>query len=651
MKTAIQKNALWIWLAVAAVVIVLTVSFSPVAACVIGLLPLAVYYALAYFSIRMTPAKDILKSLTKKEIWITVAICIGFFGVMMYIIAKENFIEYWDFGAYKNFALTQGKMLFDDPWGTLQALYQSINTAEYNNLLALMISIPLMLLGGGYGACNLLVVFLFIIPFAIAFALLMRCLLQKYGLKQISFYWFVLLGFIIPPVFIPALQGYCDASVLLPIAAVTLLTLTRDLGKFNWKKNLLTGILLIYILWLRRYIAYWLLGGVLTLLIWSIFRLIILPKGERKRFAAGFCANLLMVGAIGAGVIVIFFPGYFEMMLSSRYADAYDAYGRGSYLVRFAQGIHYLGIASGILCAIGVVLELTQIRKRQFICFNAVHLVISLLLFLRIQSLTAHHAYILVLQFMVLIAGSLIYIGTIAVKSHKLNITRNIAGGFCALLVVSNFFLSLPDLSGINQKPKFFGTAAYRAKIMGQFGDIIEVRQILENVALAQNKSIYIIASSSFFNEDMIRKSYMPQNAPLNLLSVTHVDKSNGFNTDFFGADIVVVCDPVQYHLSKEGQRVITELSDIVTSEDSPLHAHYRVVDSVTLQGVDNGGERQTDKERSAVCTIYERVEPFTKEDVEYVRDRFKAYYPDLPELFENRFDQYIQTHFAQTEN
>ena len=167
----------------------------------------------------------------------------------MYIIAKENFIEYWDFGAYKNFALTQGKMLFDDPLGTLQALYQSINTAEYNNLLALMISIPLMLLGGGYGACNLLVVFLFIIPFAIAFALLMRCLLQKYGLKQISFYWFVLLGFIIPPVFIPALQGYCDASVLLPIAAVTLLTLTRDLGKFNWKKNLLTGILLIYILW------------------------------------------------------------------------------------------------------------------------------------------------------------------------------------------------------------------------------------------------------------------------------------------------------------------------------------------------------------------------------------------------------------------
>ena len=148
----------------------------------------------------------------------------------------------------------------------------------------------------------------------------------------------------------------------------------------------------------------------------------------------------------------------------------------------------------------------------------------------------------------------------------------------------------------------------------------------------------------------MIRKSYIPQDVPLNLLPVPHVDKNSGFNTDFFGADIVVVCDPVQYHLDK-GQRVITELSDMVTSEDSPLHAHYRVVDSVTLQGVDNGGERQSDKERSAVCTIYERVEPFTKEDVEYVRDRFKAYYPDLPELFENRFDQYIQTHFAQTEN
>ena len=70
---------------------------------------------------------------------------------------------------------------------------------------------------------------------------------------------------------------------------------------------------------------------------------------------------------------------------------------------------------------------------------------------------------------------------------------------------------------------------------------------------------------------------------------------------------------------------------------DSVIGKHYRKIQAFTFA---NG---YTDASRGTMRVyVYERTSDFSEADVLYVKSVFHEKYPQLPELFDDRFDSYL---------
>ncbi|MDE6946753.1 MAG: hypothetical protein K2P14_06190 [Anaeroplasmataceae bacterium] len=118
---------------------------------------------------------------------------------------------------------------------------------------------------------------------------------------------------------------------------------------------------------------------------------------------------------------------------------------------------------------------------------------------------------------------------------------------------------------------------------------------------------------------------------PFTLLRDSHVDLRDGFNTNFFDADVVLACDPVQYHLN-HGQEVILQLNKVML-EENQFSKNYNLESTFTLDGNVN-------------VLVYTKQSALMKDDIEYISNIFEELYPDYPDLFTNRINYYISQNY-----
>ena len=72
-------------------------------------------------------------------------LCLGFL-LCLYLVSQNNFVYYWDYGGYWTKSYTTMGNLFRHPLGTVKAVYLS-TSEDYNDILPLLISVPLKLFG------------------------------------------------------------------------------------------------------------------------------------------------------------------------------------------------------------------------------------------------------------------------------------------------------------------------------------------------------------------------------------------------------------------------------------------------------------------------------------------------------------------------
>ena len=187
----------------------------------------------------------------------------------------------------------------------------------------------------------------------------------------------------------------------------------------------------------------------------------------------------------------------------------------------------------------------------------------------------------------------------------------------------------------------FFGYTLYVAiPVRHDIEDLKKFLNELNELTTRTDKRVYFLASSGEYNSAVLSCIYLPEkhNALQNLIGTKDIDLRDGFPIDFFDADYVVVTDPIQTHLRWQDQLTVVGLSEGVTHIQQ-LSRHFKQIKEYAFSYNENS---------TVKFKLYEKISPYEKADIDFVESFFVETYPNQPELFKNRFEEYKREHFKE---
>lgn len=620
-----QKTRHIVFILVPAVLFIIAIARTEngISYCIGFALPVLVY-GIFLDSFRACGGLQLCRRLSRKEFALLFGIMVLYMVCIFAVIVREDFIYYWDYGSYWHMSVEGGKALFNHPIYALKELYASINTQEYNLFLAWILMIPLKLLGNSYLAFVLLTAGMFFLPAMFLIAVLGYQMHQKYSSECLPLVSVVLMVLSITVPLFPLLSGYVDSAALLPLSLCVLLAVSTEYAKkMEWKKSIEIGILLVMALLMRRYYGFAVVGVVVFLACYVVF-------GEG---AAGWksgwkykVGNVAVTGVTSAVILLCFFRGFLVQSLFSHYQDAYAAYQIQPFADKWKSFCLYYGMAIIVLAACPVVFA-WKCKVRYVSLPLLLSLVVSMLLFYRIQDFGEHHYYITAIPVMVLAV-----LGYGLLRDVMKRIYRSFAVVFTAVaagICILNFGFSL----GLIKRPQnniWFIQRTYSPKIRHDRASLLLLEQELERLDAKGYRGVYVVASSGVLNDDILGKLHAPSmDRKYEICQTAHVDLRDGFCTDFFDADVVVVCDPLQVHLAAKDQCVIALLQGLFTGDDA---GRFKRKYALTASYVLDGG---------VTASVYVKQQKLDLADVQYVKQLFEERYPGDQELFGDRFDVY----------
>ena len=324
---------------------------------------------------------------------------------------------------------------------------------------------------------------------------------------------------------------------------------------------------------------------------------------------------------------LMFYP-FVEHALTYNHGEAYSAYSAGHTLTTKILGnILSGGSAIYLIFFIGIIAGLRSKKFRTITIFSATWAAVAVILISRIQFMGMQHYYTMLIPFCAIVTVTIL----IALKKSKLR------GGILIFLLALNFVQAYTEILPVkvaDENLNFRYLPLIRNDIDELKIFIAELNQISED-----GRKIYFAASSELYNYTVLQKSYMPEKlvAMPNLILTADVDLRDGFNTEFFDADIVIVPTTLQTHLRPQDQSVVCKISELVTS--MPLARHFKFVKEISLYPTNKASNCVTLK-------VYEKISPYEKSDIDLVENFFVNLYPNNPDLFKNRFEQYKAEHF-----
>ncbi len=428
----------------------------------------------------------------------------------------------------------------------------------------------------------------------------------------------------------PVLSGYTDAAALIPLLFCYIITLKIEYAKvIEWKKCMLNGILLVIVLLMRRYFGYTVVGYVLFL-----FGYVLFGDGPRnwKCGLKNKIANIMITGVTSMGILVIFFRGFVIQSLFNNYEEAYAAYNIQGLADKWKAFCLYFGLAVIFLAVCSVICSWKD-KIIYFSVFSILALGISMMLFYRVGDPGVHHYYIAAVPMITLaVLGYEMLHGMVFKAGRKkcICILEAAVVGICAL----NYGFSLGIIPSVENRALFIQNT-FVPRVRGDRASLLLMESEFERLDAHGFQGVYVVASSDVINNDILFKLDAPFfEKKYQLCAVSHVDLRDGFNTEFFDADVIVDCSPLQVHLSPEGQSVISLLHDLFNDDEGgDFKKKYKLTDVYQL---DDGVQ----------AYIYVKQQELEKSDVEYVRDLYEKRYSDYPQLFKDRFDEYILSKF-----
>lgn len=583
---------------------------------------LGLYFGVISWSLEICGFFDFFKKISKKELVLSFLVLISTFLFTFAEVGRDRFVYFWDYGGYWGVTIEQSRNFFINPFQTLHDLYSTINASEYNNIIPSLLALPMKIVGESFISYVTLIMFMFILPMSLVISFSIHKILVKANLKTISLPVTLLVTLSVPFLFTPLFFGYLDATCLLAASVLWLILIDYDWKKFDYKKALAMALMLLIVVLQRRYFAFYAVSYIVALSIPMLCKIVI-NKSSRKELIKYFLMNMAFVGFFCLIILIILFRGFLEQSIFNNFSLAYSAYSSGSNFDKFLDVGKSFGLFSYGIMLVGFLIGLLKKGTRFISLSLGLSFIITQILFFRIQNMGPHHKYLLYTQLILL---TLIAVGVIYNYILQKYIRRVIVT-VLTVLFITNFMYTFRFIPQSHLGSLLYSVESYQPKIRTDIPQLQLLANDLNNMASENNAKIYVLASSTLINDDILRKLYLPDvvNYMPNLNSSSNVDLRDGFPISFLSSDIVVVADPIQYHLRPEDQQVVGLLAKEILNGNVINNNFAFVKEYVIDQGVK--------------LKVYKKQKQFNDQQIQYLRNAFDAIYPNSPDLFKNRIN------------
>lgn len=541
--------------------------------------------------------------------------------VVIYWVNKNNFIYYWDYSGYWTSTLNQKRFIYNNSFiDSIRALYNSINYDDYNVFLPTILALPLKIFGDDFSSYVICIHIFFFLPTVAVLGLISVKLVEFANSKKKTVFLFTVLAAVLfPSNYYATLQGYIDIAYLLPMSIVIYLFIDYDFSRISLSTNISIASLLILIWICRRYTIYFIIGYVAAMFVKAIYELYF---NRSFVMVKQIFINFLLIGGISFGILLVAFRHFFLHALLSNYSYMYSAYD-----APLVTKFHSLVMSFGFITAIIIVYSgvVNIIYHRNIINYISMFVItiVETIIFWMTQDMGVQHRMILNVPVFVMCCMPFIYVG-----STPKNIKQFMKSTFVCILIficyITNFAKAFIPFCPDKGTSSIY-SSRYTPLVRNDIMELNTLANYLNTLTKDTNKHIYVLASGSVLNCDILRKLNMPAsfNAIPSMENTCDVDLRDGFPTAFLSAEYVVTTTPIQTHL-QTGQEVVRYLADNLKNPTSYIGTHFSEIYEIEL-------------DYNIKAVVYEKNSKFSNEDLEKMQQYYTQLYPNSDSLFKER--------------
>lgn len=550
-------------------------------------------------------------------------------------LGSRTFLYHWD---YVNYILKQyhAEAAFAQSTGAgFRFLLDSI-TEDYTNFITLFTEFPFCLsgkTGDDYAFCQVFSV----LP---SLLVLLAGLTVKVGrmLRVKNRFWYFLIGFswcaTFPFVRMSAVLGQPDWFGLIFAFMLMLLTLDYRFDGIDLPRYLLIFAATAGIILTRRWYLYFVVGYCFAYVLLLAVSSIRLAKDGQPSRAVHRMVRLVVFGLCAAGAMVLLLLPMVRKILSFDYAGRYSYYNFGGITLELAAQTLRIGLLNFILIGMGLWFSAKR-RLPALPCLAGAELLVSLVLFTRVQNTGSHQMLLFVPGWLLLfLVGS----AALADGLKKHTAVKLCYWGFTMVFAVSVrcsplTTVALPGFVVDHFPLKAVSKFVRLDKLTYDRTDAAQIQRVDDWIDAHCNAEkgefAYMIPHDMLYNSDIFQYAALPDiQLQGKLAAGISIPGTHEFPVRFFEAKYVLTAEPLPQTFVSGGE---------LSGRWNALFCAARDEHFTQAASFDMGN--------GTVFTVWERTEPADRAEVEYYLDAFAQEDVLYPEMFSQVAEAWLAGH------
>ena len=550
-------------------------------------------------------------------------------------LGSRTFLYHWD---YVNYILKQyhAEAAFAQSTGAgFRFLLDSI-TEDYTNFITLFTEFPFCLsgkTGDNYAFCQVFSV----LP---SLLVLLAGLTVKVGrmLRVKNRFWYFLIGFswcaTFPFVRMSAVLGQPDWFGLIFAFMLMLLTLDYRFDGIDLPRYLLIFAATAGIILTRRWYLYFVVGYCFAYVLLLAVSSIRLAKDGQPSRAVHRMVRLVVFGLCAAGAMVLLLLPMVRKILSFDYAGRYSYYNFGGITLELAAQTLRIGLLNFILIGMGLWFAAKR-RLPALPCLAGAELLVSLVLFTRVQNTGSHQMLLFVPGWLLLfLVGS----AALADGLKKHTAVKLCYWGFTMVFAVSVrcsplTTVALPGFVVDHFPLKAVSEFVRLDKLTYDRTDAAQIQRVDDwidaHCDAEKGEFAYMIPHDMLYNSDIFQYAALPDiQLQGKLAAGISIPGTHEFPVRFFEAKYVLTAEPLPQTFVSGGE---------LSGRWNALFCAARDEHFTQAASFDMGN--------GTVFTVWERTEPADRAEVEYYLDAFAQEDALYPEMFSQVAEAWLAGH------
>ena len=550
-------------------------------------------------------------------------------------LGSRTFLYHWD---YVNYILKQyhAEAAFAQSTGAgFRFLLDSI-TEDYTNFITLFTEFPFCLsgkTGDDYAFCQVFSV----LP---SLLVLLAGLTVKVGrmLRVKNRFWYFLIGFswcvTFPFLRMAAMLGQPDWFGLIFAFMLMLLTLDYRFDGIDLPRYLLIFAATAGIILTRRWYLYFVVGYCFAYVLLLAVSSIRLAKDGQPSRAVHRMVRLVVFGLCAAGAMVLLLLPMVRKILSFDYAGRYSYYNFGGITLELAAQTLRIGLLNFILIGMGLWFAAKR-RLPALPCLAGTELLVSLVLFTRVQNTGSHQMLLFMPGWLLLfLVGS----AALADGLKKHTAVKLCYWGFTMVFAVSVrcsplTTVALPGFVVDHFPLKAVSEFVRLDKLTYDRTDAAQIQRVDDwidaHCDAEKGEFAYMIPHDMLYNSDIFQYAALPDiQLQGKLAAGISIPGTHEFPVRFFEAKYVLTAEPLPQTFVSGGE---------LSGRWNALFCAARDEHFTQAASFDMGN--------GTVFTVWERTEPADRAEVEYYLDAFAQEDALYPEMFSQVAEAWLAGH------